>query len=231
MVDEKKMRGEEEHVITPGEIKAWKRGDKDALRNKLLRASSKLSPERAVALVKLFAQFGDIHALAMRLDVGVEEVRQVLNSFDVRSIEDARALVNSGVIAEFDRAKEAEAVADEIERREDHAAAQERLDEQQKKDAPIIKTTEEIDDDLAILREEAQRKNKSDQIRALVAEGIDPSTGRSGFRIALNQVTEFKKLIPYGVGQLQRRFGGSKADIVSEIKRLAPSYNADMLRP
>jgi len=38
-------------------------------------------------------------------------------------------------------------------------------------------------------------------------------------------------MISGGVSHLQRRFGGTAADIVSEIKRLAPHIDTDMLRP
>lgn len=37
MVDEKRIRGEEEHVISQAEIDAWRRGQGDDLRDKLLQ--------------------------------------------------------------------------------------------------------------------------------------------------------------------------------------------------
>ena len=231
-MDEKRLRGEEEHTISQGEIDAWKRGDQDGLRDRLLRAQTKLSPEKAIAFIKLYAQFGDVHALSVRMNIPVDELNRVLKSFSVNSIEDARALVRDGIIADYDRASEEQAITDEAEHRAQHEEAQERLTEIQERAAQENeKTADEIDAILAERREEAQVQNKRDQIRSLVAEGIDPDTGRSDFRIPLQQVGEFKQLIPYGVGQLQRRFGGSKADIVKEVKRLAPSINTDMLRP
>ncbi len=231
MVNEKRIRGEEEHVITQAEKDAWNRGKGDDLRDKLLQAGLKLTPDRAVALVKLFADSGDIHYIALKFDITVDQVKRVLQGFNINSIEDARAIIREGVIAEFDAATEEERVENELANRVEHDAAQVRLEELQKSLEPEIKSTEEIDATLSERRDEAQRLNKRDQIRALISEGIDPRTGQSDFRVSLADVSSFKSMIPYGVSHLQRRFGGSKADIVKEIERLAPQFNVDLLRP
>lgn len=231
-MDEKRLRGEEEHTISQGEIDVWKRGNQDGLRNALLKAQSRLSSEQAIAFVKLYAQFGDVHALSIRMNIPVDELNRILDSFSIYSIEDAKALVREGIIADYDRASEEQAIVDEADQRAKHEEAQGRLTKIQEEQARSNeKTADEIDAILAERREEAQIQNKRDQIRSLVAEGINPDTGVSDFRIPLSQVVEFKQLIPYGVGQLQRRFGGTKADIVREVRRLVPSINADMLRP
>ena len=79
--------------------------------------------------------------------------------------------------------------------------------------------------------EEAIRKNKEDKIREFIADALALKTNTSSFRIPLNMVARFKQMIPYGISQLQRQFGGSGQDILGEIKRLAPSIDVDMLRP
>ena len=231
MVDEKKLRGEAEHKITPGEIEAWKRGGMEVLRDRLHRSQINISPDRAVVLIKLYAQFGDVHALALRLDVTVNQVRQVLSSFGIQSIEDAKTLIREGIIAELDKAQEEQSVLDQAAYREERQDAVKRHEEEEARLKPEQKSPEELDQSLSERQQVAQIKNKRDQIRALVAEGIDPKTGQSDFKVALRDISEFKGLIPFGVSQIQRRFGGTKADIVREIKRLAPNIDTDMLRP
>lgn len=231
MVDEKRIRGEEDHVITQAEKDAWQRSSGDALKDKLLQANIQITPERAVALVKLYADSGDLHYVALKLDVTAEQAKRVLQGFNINSIEDARSVVREGVIREFDDATDEEREAKQLADRVEHEEAQVRLAELDESLKPEQKTTEDIDAALAERRDEAQRLNKRDQIRSLISEGIDPRTGESNFRIALSDVSAFKSMIPYGVSQLQRRFGGSQADVVREIKRLAPQFNVDVLRP
>lgn len=230
-MDKKRLNHEEAPEIKQGEIDAWNRGKGDAMRDKLLAASRTLTPKRAVALVKMFANLGDIHYVSMKFDVSADEVRRVLNAFDIRSIEDAKTIVREGVIAELDDAEAVSREQDEAQNAVDYVEAQKRLDEQQAALEEPVKTVEEIDQTLAKRRDEAQRMNKEDRLRQLIAEGLDPATGTRSFRIPLADKRRFTQMIPHGVYQLQRTFGGSKADIVSEIKRLAPEYDVDMLRP
>lgn len=230
-MDKKRLNNEEVPEIKQGAIDAWARGKGDALRNKLLAASRKLSPKRAVSLVKMFAQLGDVHYLAMRFDVPADEVRRVLAAFDVRSIEDAKTIVRSGVIAELDDAEAQSQQGRESQETVDHAEASKRLEEQQRVLEAEATVERESDESLTVRRDEAQRKNKEDRLRQLIAEGLDPATNTRKFRIPLARTRDFKKSVTHGVSHLQRQFGGSAADIVSEIKRLAPEIDTDMLRP
>jgi len=230
-MDKKRLNSEEVPQVKQGEIDAWNRGKGDALRDKLLAASNQLSTKRAVSLVKAYAELGDIHFLSMKFDIPTDEVRRVLKAFDISSIEDARKIVKSGIIAELDEAQavnEEQAAAQVV---VDQAEASERLEEYEQTLQEPLKSTEEIDQALAQHRTEAQRKNKEDQLRQLIAEGLDPTTEKRAFRVPLQRVREFRQMVPHGVFQLQRSFGGSQADIVHEIKRLAPEYDVDMLRP
>ena len=111
------------------------------------------------------------------------------------------------------------------------AAAAERLAKYERDQETPSKTAEEQDAALAKRRDEAQRLNKEDQIRQLIAEGIDPKTNTSAFRVPLEKIAQFKQMIPHGVSHLQRRFGGTAKDIVNEVKRLAPNVDTSMLRP
>jgi len=229
-MDKKRLNAEEVPVITKGDIDAWNRGKGDAARNKLLQASQKLSPQRAVALVRMYATLGDIHYLSTRFDVSPDEARRVLAAFDILSIEDAKASVRNGIIAEFDEAVAENREARAQERLVDHAAAEKRLAELESASVVEKKTEEEQDLALAERRDEAQRKNKEDRLRQLIAEGLDPNLNTSTFRIPLSQIARFKQMIPHGVAQLQRQFGGSAKEIVDEISRLAPEFDRDMLR-
>lgn len=230
-MDKKRLIGEEVPQITKGDIDAWHRGKKDAMKSKLLAATQKASVKRAVAIVKLFAQFGDPHYLALRLDMSVDEIRRILATFGISSIEDARMSLRNGVIAEYDKAATTSQNIEVTERKVEHEEASKRLEEQQRAQATDEKTDLEKDLELAEHRAEAEKRNKEDQLRQIIADGIDPKTGKTSFRIPLGQVVEFKKLIPYGVSQLQRRFGGTARDVVDEVKRLAPEIDTDMLRP
>ena len=231
-MDEKRLRGEQEHTITQAEIDAWRRGQGDAAKNKLLKASETVSVKQAVKLIKLYAELGDIHYLVTKLDVTIDEAKRVLAAFGINSIEDAKAACrNGGVIAEYEDAQTEVAQQRQADDREEHAAAQERLDERQRESETTVRDPEEIDQELHELRQEAQQKNKDDQLRAILAEGLSAKENTSTFRIPLKLIPEFKQLIPHGVSQLQRRFGGSKKDIIGEIKRLVPTTNIEMLRP
>jgi hypothetical protein len=229
-MDKKRLIGETEHVITKNEIDAWNRGKGDVLASKLLAASKTVSVKQAVALVKMWAELGDIHYLSTRFDIDVGEIRKVLAAFGVHSIEDAKEAVRSGVIAEYDNAAATNREEAELDRTVDQAEGQKRLEAFEEAKKVEVKTEEEKDVDLAERREVAIRKNKEDQIREFIADEMALKSNSSGFRIPLGQVGRFKQMIPYGVSQLQRQFGGSANDILGEIKRLAPSIDVDMLR-
>ena len=229
-MDKGRLNNEDVPEITQGDIDAWNRGKGDGARNKLLAVSRKLSVTQAIALVRIYAELGDVHYLSTRFDISVSEANKVLAAFSIQSIEDAKAVVRTGIIAEYDVAA-AESLEDEIVQREvEHNAAAERLAEQERANEPVEMTEEEQDLALAKRRDDAQEKNKKDKLRQLIAEGIDTDTKVSSFRVPLGRIGEFKTLIPHGVSQLQRRFGGKAKDIVNEIKRLAPDIDVDMLR-
>ena len=229
-MDKKRLNAEEVPQITQGDIDAWNRGKGDAARDKLLQASQKLSVNRAIALVRMYAQLGDIHYLSTRFDISPDEARRVLAAFDIDSIEDAKAAVSKGIVAEFDDAVATNRETQVQEQAIKHEAAQERLTKLESTDVTEEKTDLEKDLALAKRRDEAQRKNKEDQIRQLISEGLDPNLNTSAFRIPLSQIAKFKRMIPNGVSTLQRQFGGSAKDIVNEIERLAPEFDRDMLR-
>jgi len=229
-MDKKRLIGETEHVITKGEIDAWNRGKGDALKNKVLMATQTLSVKKAIALVKLYAELGDIHYASTRFDVNASEARRVLAAFGIQSIEDAKEAVRAGVIAEYEDAAAAnreEAALDQV---IEHKEAQQRLDVMEEERAVEVKSEEEIDRDLAVRQTEAQRKNKEDHLRELIADELALKGNTSTFRIPLGMVGRFKQMIPHGVSTLQRQFGGSAKDIVGEIQRLSPSTDVDMLR-
>lgn len=230
-MDKKRLIGEDVPQITQGDIDAWHRGAEDAARNKLLSVSQKLSVKQAINLVKMFAEFGDPHYLALRLDVDADEVRKVLAAFDIRSIEDAKAAVRNGIIAEYDAAAAENRENLVQEQAAEHAEAEQRLLEQVPVEKPEAKSLEEQDVDLAVRKDEARRKNKEDRLRQLIAEGLDIQTTANSFRIPLHQISKFKQMIPHGVGSLIRQFGGSPKDILNEINRLSPDFDTDMLRP
>ncbi len=230
-MDKKRLIGEEVPQITQGDIDAWHRGKEDAAKNKLLVASQKLSVKQAISLIKMFADLGDPHYLALRFDTDVEEIRRVLAAFDIRSIEDAKTAVRSGIIAEYDAAAAANRDNLVLEQAAEHAEAEQRLVEQTQVGQTVTKSLEEQNADLSVRQDEARRKNKEDQLRQLIAQGLDSQTNASSFRIPLHQISQFKQMIPHGVSSLVRHFGGSPKDIVNEIKRLSPDFDTDMLRP
>lgn len=230
-MDKKRLIGETEHAITQGEKDAWERGKNDAASSVRLKALTALTPEKAISFVKMYADLGDLHYLTVRFDISMEDAQRTLAAFDINSIEDARRIVKDGIIAEHDEAVAETREAQIVQNVVDHAEAQERLEEQQKALNAAPKTPEEVDATLLARQDEAQLKNKQDQIRQLIAEGIDPNTRTSNFRIPLQRIADFKRMIPHGVSHLQRQFGGSAKCIVDEVKRLSPSTHIDMLRP
>ena len=227
--DKHELNGEKEHKISQHEIDAWNRGKLDAFKNDLLKETN-VSADLASKILKNYAVNGDAHFASTKADVPVNLVRKVLSKFKVESIEQAKELVKSGVIAEYEEAQKQATLEDSLEHRAQEAARQEAMDALEREKQRPSKTQEERDIELQNRRDEAQFKNKKDKIRALIEEGIADSN-YDVFRIDVSDVGEFKSLVQYGVSALQRRFGGSKQDIVREVKRLAPHIDPTMMRP
>ena len=227
-MDKKELIGENEHAITQHEIDAWNRGKKDAGASARLAALNNVSVKKAIAIIKMWAELGDFHYVSTRFDIDVNEARKIMSAFDINSIEDAKAAIRKGVISEYEDAMAETRAEGRALDETKHKEAQERLDAYVQEEP--VKTEEEQDAKLAQQRNDAQRQNKEDRLRQLIAEGIDAKTNTSNFRIPIGMVGRFKQMIPHGVTQLQRQFGGSSKDIVDEIKRLAPEYDVDMLR-
>ncbi len=231
MNDKKRLNAEGEHKITQGEKEAWKRGKQDAAKNLKLSGIDGINTDKAIQVVRMFAAGGNEQFIRQKLQLSISDIRKVLASFNINSIEDARGVVKNGLIAQLDAAKLADQQVAASEQKAVEAERVGNLDEHKEKfSAPKPKTDEEKDLILHERREEAFRKNKADKIRSLIAQGIKPQE-KDGFQIRLADVPTFKSMIPYGVGQLQRRFGGSKKDIIAEIRRLSPSTDVDLLRP
>lgn len=229
-MDRKRLIGEEVSEIKQSEIDAWHRGADDGARNKKLSDARKPDADKAVRLIRMYAELGDVHYLSTRFDISVTEVRAVLSTFNITSIEDAKKLVREGIIGELIDATEAQKKEDELVRAAEHTSAQERLDTLDASQETKQKTSEERDLELRDRQDEAQILNKQDRLRQLIQEGLDINENQHKFRIPLERVTMFKKQIVDGVGSLRRQFGGSAKDIVNEIKRLSPKTDIDMLR-
>lgn len=231
MNDKKRLNAEGTHQITQGEKDAWQRGKNDAAKNKKLETINGINVEKAVQVVRMFAETGSEQLIRQRLGISISDIRKALDGFGVRSIEDARAAVKKGLIADLDAAKQSDQENAASEAKADREKKVTNLNEHKAKwGTPQPKTDEEKDATLQARREEAFRKNKADKVRKLITEGIKP-VDPNAFQIRLSDVPAFKAMIHYGVSHLQRRFGGSAKDIVNEIKRLSPTTDIDMLRP
>ncbi len=230
MIDKKRLNAEGKHTITQGEKDAWQRGKKDASKNVKLAEINGVTPEKAVKVVRLYAEAMNEQFIMQKTGLTAENVRKVLASFDITSVEHARVVVKRGIIAKLDEAK---AVAQEeatTKQKDVEAGQAEKLKGHKKSFGEKAKLTEEEQDlKLRDRRDEAQEKNKIDKLRDLIAKGL--KTSHTGFQIRLADTTVFRSMIPHGVSTLQRRFGGSKKDIVAEIRRLSPETDTDMLRP
>lgn len=227
--DKHELNGEREHKISQHEINAWNRGKLDAFKNQLLKEVN-ISADLASKALRLYATNGDLHFVSTKLDVPVSLIQKVLSKFKVESIEQAKTLVNDGVIAEYEEAQKQATLEDQIDYRAQEAARQEIMDALKREKQRPSKTKEEKDIELQNRRDDAQFKNKKDKIRALIEEGI-ADNDYNVFRIDMSDIGEFKALVQYGVSALQRRFGGSKHDIMREVKRLTPHIDPTMMRP
>lgn len=230
MDDKKRLNAEAPRTISQAEKDAWQRSKNDALKNLKLANLDGLSPEKAIQIVKLYADSGNEQFIRQKLSIPIADIRKVLTKFNIKSIEDAKSIVKTGIIAQLDEAEQADKIEADQNQVKQTEADKEKLKVHEQKFASPQTTAEEKDKKLKIAQEEAFRKNKADKIRSLIAQGIETDS-ESNFRIELSDITAFKSMIPYGVSQLQRRFGGSKKDIVNEIKRLSPSTDISMLRP
>lgn len=231
MNDKKRLNAEGNHKISKAEKDAWNKGKNDALKNLKMNGINGISSDKAVQIVKLFADGGNEQFIRQKVGLSISDIRKTLAEFNIKSIEDARAVVKAGLISELDKAVlEDSNLSDAMQKEKEATMADKMKDHEKVFGQQAKKTDEEKDLALAKNRDEAFRKNKADKIRSLIAQGIG-NAKPNAFRINIADVTMFKSMIPYGVSQLQRRFGGSKADIVAEIKRLSPGTDIDVLRP
>lgn len=230
MNDKKRLNAEGTHKITQGEKDAWQRGKNDAVKNLKLHGVDGINFDKAIQIVRLYADGGNEQFIRQKIGLSVSDIRKVLAKFSISSIEDARTMVKKGLIAELDAAKAEEQQKATIQQRASEAQGADKLAEHNRAFGPKPKKSDdEKDEILRTRRDEAFRKNKAEKIRELIQQGIDRSS--SDFQIRLSDVSLFRSMIPHGVSQLQRRFGGSQKDIIAEIKRLSPSTDIDMLRP
>jgi hypothetical protein len=231
MNDKKRLNAEENHKISQGEKDGWKRGKQDAVKNLKLNGINGINPDKAIEVVRMFAEGGNEQFIRQKLGLSISDIRKALAGFNVNSIEDARTIVKKGLIAELDAAKREDQQTAASEQKVVDAKRASNLDEHKEKfSGPKPKTDDEKDQLLMERRNDAFRKNKADKIRELISQGIKP-VDPDAFQIRISDIAAFKSMIPYGIGQLQRRFGGSKKDIVAEIRRLSPSTDVDLLRP
>lgn len=231
MNDKKRLNAEGEHKISQGEKDAWKRGKQDAAKNLKLNGINGVNADKAIQVVRMFADGGSEQFIRQKLGLSISDIRKALAGFNVNSIEDARNIVKKGLIAELDAVKREDQQMAASEQKVVEAERAAKLEKHDMTFGPVeTMSDEEKDVILQARREEAFRKNKAEKIKSLIAEGIKPRDPNA-FQIRLSDVATFKSMIPYGVSQLQRRFGGSKKDIVAEIRRLSPSTDVDLLRP
>lgn len=230
MNDKKRLNAEGSHQITQGEKDAWKRGSKDAAKNSKLSEINGVTPDKAIKVVRLYAEGMNEQFIMQKTGLTAENVKKVLAKFNINSIEHARVIVQRGLIAELDQAKVAAQEEATTQQRATEAGQSAKLQDHKKEfgDKPKL-TEQEQDTRLRDRRNEVQEKNKLDKLRGLIAKGLE--TSNTGFQIRLADTAAFRSMIPYGVSSLQRRFGGSKKDIVAEIRRLSPETDTDMLRP
>ena len=232
MNDKKRLNAEGKHTITQGEKDAWQRGKNDAAKNLKLNDIGGVDVDKAIKVVRLYADGMNEQSIMQKVGLKADGVRKVLVKFNIRSIEDARKIIRHGLIAELDEARVQAQQDAATQQKELETGRTEKLQDHKKDFGPKPKLTpEEKDLKLRDRRNEAQEKNKIDKLKSLIAQGIKTSHSSSGFQIAFSDVASFRSMIPHGVSSLQRRFGGSKKDIVAEIRRLSPGTDIDMLRP
>lgn len=230
MNDKKRLNAEGSHRITQGEKDAWKRGSKDSAKNSKLAEINGVTPDKAIKVVRLYAEGMNEQFIMQKTGLTAENVKKVLARFNISSIEHARVIVQRGLIAELDQAKVAAQEESTTQQRATEVEQSAKLQDHKKEFGDKPKLTEQEQDlKLRDRRDEAQEKNKLDKLRDLIAKGLE--TSHTGFQIRLADTAAFRSMIPYGVSSLQRRFGGSKKDIVAEIRRLSPETDTDMLRP
>ncbi len=228
--NKKRLNAEGKHTITQGEKDAWQRGKNDALKNVKLTEINGVTPEKAIKVIRLYAEAMNEQFIMQKTGLSSESVRKVLAKFSVTSVEHARTIVQRGIISDIDEANRSIQQDAVTQQKTNEAEKTERLKDHKKEFGEKPKLTEhEQDLRLRDRREEAQEKNKAEKLKEMIAQGV--KTSHTGFQIRLADIASFRSMIPYGVSSLQRRFGGSKKDIVAEIRRLSPGTDTDMLRP
>lgn len=171
-------------------------------------------------LVQNFAQFGELYRAAMAIGMNPQVARGHLARLGVYTIEDARNMINNGVLSEVAR--------DNLEAMQEAKLASDALREEQ--EARLQEHEEKIsslkDDTKKISREDADRRNLSDKIR----NEIHSDNARSSFRVPDGQEQHFKTLVMTSASKAQKTLGCTRDELISEVKRLLPSIDVDMLR-
>jgi len=220
---------EKENKPTQKAIKAHQRGKNDAKRAKKLAEQRRLTNKQITALVTEYASVGDAFHSATKFGLTVPELRNLLDSFGIQDVTSAREVLNKGLLAEITKNAAAEMEGEVAKLKAEDAERQERLEEVTKEDSRDM--TEAKEKALQDLQAEAARKNKDDAARLakLQAAEFEKQLDEDRFTIPDNLVPQFKKTILYGVGAAQRQFGGSRREILSEVRRLIPEIDVDVL--
>jgi hypothetical protein len=236
-VDEehKKHLGMNDNKPSKAAIRAHHLGKDDFQRAKILASRNKLSTKKIINILKDFAQMGDLYRLSLKFDMQPNDVRNLLSEFGILDPTDARAAINGGLLGAIQNAWEDTREATIKQDRLDHTETARRLN-QHKADFNLDQDSPSTVDEVAAQmkieerRIEAERLNAETKARFQEYQNTKFTQEDSKFRIPDSLVPQFKTVVLHGIETAMRRFGGSRKDIINEVKRLMPEIDVDLLR-
>lgn len=229
---ERKMLGVDDNQPTQKAIEAHQRGAGDLERARKLAEQRRIKPDRVVALVKEYAELGDAFHSASKYDITVPELRSLFDELGINSVTDARKALANGLLAGMMDAIEEERADAQVQIKEEDVRRQSTLDAlEAKKDSAAVEKAQVEAARFSELQEEVARKNKDDAMRfaKMQAAQLAKEQEKGRFTVPVSLVPQFKKTVLFGVAAAQRQFGGTRAEILAEVKRLMPQIDVDLI--
>lgn len=215
---ERKMLGQEDGKITDAEIRNFHR-QREGQQVGYRQVDE--TPDDLRRLVQNFAQFGELYRAAMACSMNPQIARNHLASLGITTIEDARRMLDTGVLKEVDDMRLTAINAARIAAEKNRERAEAKFAEHQ---AAMNASKEKPK---KVSRQQADRKNLADKARQAL-HSTEKHADR--FHVPRGQEKQFKDMVMGDPSLAIRTFGCSREDLVYEAKRLMPNIDTDMLR-
>lgn len=205
-------------------INAYHKSKMEALRASGIDSLEKLTVQQIVNIITNYSELGDLYRISNKYNLTIGAVKSLLQKYDIKNQIDAIKLVRAGLVADFKKEQVEEVIEEAIESAREQKRKEKLLEEEDKKreKEPPQQTLEQDKEDSELFNKKVKAKQAVEDLLKLKQQK---------FRIPPGEALLFKQMLPHGLGALIRHFGGTKEEILNEIKRLVPSFDVSVLRP